>query len=375
MHDQTSHNSLWFLMARSLSGEATALEEEQLRQILQQDVSLQQQYDLMKRMWHGVESQQQTTNSNEEEKQNVSRILKLAKTETQPGDEIPVIQIRSKRKYLYAFSGVASVLVVVAAGWLYFGTSQERNSSNNNPLTQTLVAENGSRTRTILPDGSTVWLNAGSHISFNDDFTGKTREVTLDGEAYFDVVKQPARPFIVHVSGYDIRVLGTAFNVKSYAEDKTIETTLIRGLVQVTKQGIKEQKPIILQPNEKLTVEKLAADNATKLPDINTRTANQDNTGFKITLLNTPLHEEERIETAWIYNRLQFHGDSFTELAEKLERWYNVRIIFDDEHVQQLNFTGSFEQETVEQAFAALKTAQAFNYEIEGKEIHVRSVK
>lgn len=375
MPDQTSHNSIWFLMARSLSGEATALEEEQLRQVLQQDISLQQQYDLMKRMWHGVDSQQQTTNYTEEEKQNVNRILKLAKTETQPGDEIPVIQIRSKRKYLYAFSGVAAVLIAVASGWLYFGASKETNSSNNNPPTQTLVAENGSRTRTILPDGSTVWLNAGSHISFNNDFTGKTREVTLDGEAYFDVVKQPSRPFIVHVSGYDIRVLGTAFNVKSYAEDKTIETTLIRGLVQVTKQGIKEQKPIILQPNEKLTVEKLAADNVIKLPDINTQAANQDNTGFKITLLNTPLHEEERIETAWIYNRLQFHGDSFTELAEKLERWYNVRIVFDDEHVQHLNFTGSFEQETVEQAFAALKTAQAFNYDINGKEIHVRSVK
>jgi ferric-dicitrate binding protein FerR (iron transport regulator) len=63
---------------------------------------------------------------------------------------------------------------------------------------------------------------------FCQDFSGKTREVVLDGEAYFDVVKQPQRPFIVHVSGYDIRVLGTAFNVKSYPKDKTVETTLIR---------------------------------------------------------------------------------------------------------------------------------------------------
>jgi len=170
-------------------------------------------------------------------------------------------------------------------------------------------------------------------------------------------------------------VLGTAFNVKAYGKDKTIETTLIRGLVQVTKQGMKEQKPIILHPNEKLTVEKFAADNTIKLPDISTQSANQDNKDFKITLLNTPAHEDERIETAWIYDRLQFHGDNFKELADKLERWYNVKIIFDDEHVQQLNFTGSFEQETVEQAFAALKTAEAFNYEIQGKEIHVRSVK
>jgi ferric-dicitrate binding protein FerR (iron transport regulator) len=84
----------------------------------------------------------------------------------------------------------------------------------------------------------------------------------LDGEAYFDVVKQPQRPFIVHVSGYDIKVLGTAFNVRSYATDKTVETTLLRGLVEVTKQGKAQQNPIFLHPNEKLIVEKVAAKDA-----------------------------------------------------------------------------------------------------------------
>src|SRR5205085_7287309 len=150
------------------------------------------------------------------------------------------------------------------------------------------------------------WLNAGSHVSFNEDFTGKTREVTLDGEAFFDVVKQPERPFIVHVSGYDIKVLGTAFNVKSYAKDKTVETTLIRGVVQVTKHGTQAQKPIILHPNEKLTVEKSAAENTKKLPEVKTSAANPDTTDYKITALNKALHEDERIETAWVYNRLQF---------------------------------------------------------------------
>jgi len=376
MQDQTSHNSLWFLMARSLSGEATALEEEQLHQVLQQDISLQQQYDLMKRMWHAVDSLQQTTNSNEEEKQSVNRILKLAKTETQPGEEIPVIQVRSKRKYLYAFSGGAAALILVAASWFYFSNSKKKVAIDN-PHTQDLVAENGSRTRTILPDGSTVWLNAGSHISFNEDFSGKTREVTLDGEAYFDVVKQPERPFIVHVSGYNIKVLGTAFNVKSYTKDKTVETTLIRGLVQVTRQDKKEQQPIVLHPNQKLIVDKFAANVATNLPDNNNTvlTSQADPEDFKITKLNTSIQENERIETAWVYNRLQFRGDSFKDLADKLERWYNVKITFDDERIQQLNFTGSFEQETIEQVFAALKTANDFNYRIEGKEIHVYSLK
>lgn len=376
MQDQTSHNSLWFLMARSISGEATAFEEEQLQQILRQDISLQQQYDLIKRMWHAQDSLQQTKNINEEEKQHVSRILKLAKTETYPTEEVPVIQIRSKRKYFYAYVGVAAAIIMVAFGWLYLSSTNQENKKTNNSPTQNLVTENGSRTRTILPDGSTVWLNAGSHVSFNEDFTGNTREVTLDGEAYFDVVKQPKRPFIVHVSGYDIKVLGTAFNVKSYSKDKTVETTLIRGIVQVTKQGVKEQKPIILHPNEKLTVEKIAANKPDKLPINSTNLLDQKkNKNYSIIPLSTTIHEDERIETAWVYNRLQFRGENFTELADKLERWYNVKIIFEDQKVQQLNFTGSFEQETVEEAFAALTSAKAFNYQITGKEIHVSSLK
>ncbi|QEC67909.1 DUF4974 domain-containing protein [Panacibacter ginsenosidivorans] len=375
MQDQTSNNGLWFLIARSLSGEATSVEEEQLRQALMKDIALQQQYDLMKRMWHAGDNQS-AANTDEEEKKNITRILQLAKTETQPSDEIPLIQIKSRRRYLYVLSGVAAVLILVVLGWFINNSNTKKSLTSKANNTQNLVAANGSRTRTILPDGSTVWLNAGSHISFAEDFSGKTREVVLDGEAYFDVVKQPQRPFIVHVSGYDIRVLGTAFNVKSYPKDKTVETTLIRGLVQVTKQGVNLQKPIVLHPNQKLIVDKFAANIPNNLPDNNTPLTNQvDPKDFSIRKLDTSIQESERIETAWIYNRLQFRGDSFTDLADKLERWYNVKIIFDDERVQQLNFTGSFEQETIEQAFAALKTANAFNYRIEGKDIHVYSVK
>ncbi|MBG9375313.1 FecR domain-containing protein [Panacibacter sp. DH6] len=360
-------------MARSLSGEATAEEQEQLMQILAQDFALQQQYDLMKRMWHPGETKEEP-NSIEEDTRHISRILQLAKTETIPGEDIPVIQIRSRRKYFYALSGVAAVLVIFIMAWMFTGT-QRTSTPPEKEAKQNLVAENGSRTRTILPDGSTVWLNAGSHVTYDKDFTGKTREVTLDGEAYFDVVKLPDRPFVVHVSGYDIRVLGTAFNVKSYVTDKTVETTLIRGLVQVTRHGAKVQKPILLHPNQKLIVGKLAAESTTILPDDREAPQTKIADDYHITQLTTPVHEDERIETAWVYNRLLFRGESFAELASKMERWYNVKIVFDDDAVKQLNFTGSFETETVAEAFYALKAAQDFDFGITGKEIHVQSVK
>ena len=177
----------------------------------------------------------------------------------------------------------------------------------------------------------------------------------------------------MHTSGIDIRVLGTAFNVKSYPADKTVETTLLRGLVQVTRDNDAVQKPIFLHPNEKIIITKNdipAVDNTSEKIAVNNKYIPVI---YKITHLDSTGNKDAPIETAWINNRLIFRGDSFKELAAKLERWYNVSIIFEDEKAKQLNFTGSFENETVEQAFAALKTAASFKYEIKDNKVYISS--
>jgi ferric-dicitrate binding protein FerR (iron transport regulator) len=188
--------------------------------------------------------------------------------------------------------------------------------------------------------------------------------VKLEGEAFFDVVKNPSRPFIVHTSGIDIKVLGTAFNVKAYPEDKTVETTLLRGLVQVFDQRNPTKAPIELRPNQKLVVSS-GAEDAMKDPQEKISVA------IKalpvITRIDSTKKENERFETAWVYSRLEFRGDDFETLAKKLERWYNVTIVFKDEDVKQLKFNGSFEKETVEQAFVALKEAKLFTYQINNR--------
>jgi len=363
MQENSANNKIWFLMSRSLSGEATIDEEETLQQMLLQDAVMQQQYDLLKRMWH-KEEQPVTAVAGKESTEDISHILKKAKTET----AAQVVNMHSKYRYAWRVAAAAAVIILCIGGW-YINSSQTAAVID----TQQLEAQNGSRTRTILPDGSNVWLNAGSHISFHKNFTGATREVTLEGEAYFDVVKQPGRPFIVHVSGYDIKVLGTAFNVKSYQTDTTVETTLLRGLVQVTSRGTPGQTPIFLHPNEKLIVHKApdAGNTATLKPDAAKASAANGLGLYTIQKLDTAQTAEEKIETAWVYNRLEFKGDSFYELSKKLERWYNVTIVFDDEAVQKLNFYGSFETETIQQAFEALKAASNFNYSITDHEIHV----
>jgi ferric-dicitrate binding protein FerR (iron transport regulator) len=260
------------------------------------------------------------------------------------------------------------LILVLISGGVYLQFFQ------NNSTKEILVAKNGSRTRSLLADGTTVWLNAGSKLFVENDFNGATREVLLEGEAFFDVVKKPGQPFIVHTSGIDIKVLGTAFNVKAYVEDTAVETTLYRGIVQVFRQDDAVTKPIELRPNEKLVLPKKAATEEIKVSVKSSSTVIEAMPRFVITHIDSTKKEDERIETAWVYSRLEFRGDKFEELAQKLERWYNVTIIFTDEKVKQLHFNGSFEKETVEEAFAALKAAYPFfTYQINKNEISIGS--
>jgi transmembrane sensor len=357
---------IWFLMSKNLSGDATPQESTELMQALQQQPGLMQQYELLQRLWKpGSNEQQEPMESGK-----ISRILQLAAAEPtlQKGENsLPVYRFHKwKRvaKWAAMFVGL-SVGVWAFSRW-YNHSAGESSSAN------AIIAQKGSKTRTILPDGSTVWLNAGSRIVYEPAFTDKLREVTLEGEAYFDIVKQPDRPFIVHAGDINIRVLGTAFNVKSYKEDKTVETTLIRGLVQITRSG-NTQQAIYLHPNQKIVLP-VARETAENTRQVIKKNEDRNNLS-RVVYIDSTLKEDEHIETAWVYNRLQFRGDSFEELAKKLERWYNINIYFDDEEAKQLTFNGSLENETVEQAFHALQAAVNFTFEIKNNEIYIKSVK
>lgn len=364
---------IWLLIARNLSGEASESEQKELAEILRQDEQLHQHYDLLTRVW--IEKQGSLQNEDGiSAKNTISRIISKAANgqETYQSIEIPVIRSRSGSRRIWM--AVASVLILVFGGWLWLG-----NTSGASAQKQEIIeAQYGSRSRSVLPDGSTVWLNAGSKLYYENDFTGATREVRLDGEAFFDIVKNTERPFIVHTSGIDIKVLGTAFNVKSYPEDKNVETTLYRGSVQVIHHEGSEIKTIQLKPNEKVIVSKEAAATGENLSERGETLSSAKTTPAipTIATIDSTKKENERTETAWVYNRLEIHGENFEEMARKLERWYNVSISFTDEKVKELSFTGTFERETVDQVFASLKVANPlFTYKINNHEIFVGSAK
>ena len=360
---------IWNIIARKLNGEASPKEEEELIDLLRQDEELQQQYDVLVRIWkekYGIIKDEDNINV----RNTISRIINRAAIESDDSEITPVRKGRWNRRSMPFV--VSSFIIILAGGWFWL-SNKPATSIDKKKEQDPIVANNGSRTRSLLPDGTTVWLNAGSKLHYENDFNGATREVRLEGEAFFDVVKQGGRPFIVHTAGIDIKVLGTAFNVKSYPGDKTVETTLYRGLVLVSRQEASVSKAIQLIPNQKLILPKQAAKEEITMSEEKTPLAKQIPASFIITHIDSTKKESERFETAWLYSRLEFRGDNFEELAKKFERWYNVTIVFKDEKVKELNFNGSFERETVEQAFNYLQAAIPFNYEIENNEIFVES--
>ena len=216
-----------------------------------------------------------------------------------------------------------------------------------------------------------VWLSADSKISYSGDFQGETREMQLTGEAYFDVKKDKARPFIIHTNSIDVRVLGTAFNVRSYPSEKTTETSLIRGSVTVILHNFPGKKPIILKPNQKLTVKNIT-------DDINdptqSKTVGEKQRGDVAVLSKIHFNRQDStvVESSWTENKLIFDQESFERVVANIERWYNVEFVIKNSRIKSMHFTADFENKSLTQVLEALSFALKFKYQIEDNRIIIK---
>ena len=271
---------------------------------------------------------------------------------------------RKSRVRRYVLAGLAFAATVSAVIFFVQGEKPSDSAAPGGNLSE-ISTRHGSRTTVSLPDGSVVWLNAGSKLVYNKDFGTRKREVTLTGEAYFDVKKNADKPFIIHAGKIDIKVLGTLFNVKSYPGEKLTEASLIRGSIEVLIRDRPAEK-IILKPNEKIVVADEPLNKAGK-----PGTADRNEPIVAITHLNYVPNDSTIIETSWLENKLIFQDESFAQVAARLERWFGVRISFENEKVQELRFTGPVPQESIQKALAALKITGGFNYSISDTNIRI----
>ncbi len=231
---------------------------------------------------------------------------------------------------------------------------------------KTYTAVYGERKNIQLPDGSVVTLNAGSNIKINKGFGVSTREVCLEGEAFFEVKHDPNRPFIVHTPAMDVKALGTAFNVKAYWNEKHTEASLISGLVEVTLKENNNRK-MLLYPNQKIGWEtgSLAKQGVRSKP-LQSEIGLADSLAQTLTVTSTG----DIKEIAWKENKLIFDDEEFKDIAILLERWYGTKINFKDTSIYHYRFTGTYEKEDLNTVLNFLKESRNFNYTSEqGEEV------
>lgn len=354
---------LAILLSRQLSGEATPDEVKELEKWIRDNPQDHYVIEAVQLYWHNTAAQDFFNIS---DNAHFERMLNKAE---KPVAAMHTIQNRSKIYKLFRLQWAAAAVFVgcIAAGALMF--NQQRTKQKDATTKNDIVTTRGTKSKIILPDGTKVWLNADTRLHFDKKFNGAQREVYLEGEAFFDVTKDKDRPFIVHTSDIDIRVLGTAFNVKSYKEESTIEATLIHGSIQVTRQ--KECIPkIILSPHEKLVFNKLIGE-IIESPD-HLLPANERDPQYLVSKISANENNDSSIvETAWIHNRLLFDGDTFKELAVKMERWFDVQIKFENAEVAGYRLRGAFEDETIAEALKALQQIADFKFTVKDKTVTI----
>lgn len=236
------------------------------------------------------------------------------------------------------YAAAAAILLGVVSVVSYW---QGRQRFEKNLTDMVVEAPLGSKTKLQLPDGSTVWLNAGSRLIYSQSFGMKSRTLTLRGEAFFEVKTNKNLPFCVRTSDLNVTVLGTKFNFRNYEEDREVMVELEEGCVALDNR-VKKTDLRYLSPSEKMTLNKLTGE------------------------MRISLSEPQKAK-GWMDGVLFFDEELFPDIVRELERSYHVNIRIADPKLWNERFYGSFnrEEQNVYQVLDMLSGTQRLKYKTE----------
>ncbi len=298
------HQSIDRLLFAYFSGTASSEEQDMILSWLKESEKHKVHYEECCEIWALQHLQDITENKNAV---HINILNRLVSRQEKPHRHIWTTLGRIAAIFILGVTiGFASVL--------YFRTSVPAN--NDRLFTETMVP-NGSRSKLRLPDGSVVWLNAGSRLTYQNDFGKNNRTIFLDGEALFEVKSDSLNPFRIKTKEIDAVVLGTVLTVKAYEEDPLVEVTLLEGKTRV--EQLANNKVVTLLPDQQLTYDK---ENG-----------------------KTNLHHVDAAKYAgWVNGKIFFADEPFEILAKHLERIYDITININSEILKKERFYGSFDK-------------------------------
>lgn len=348
------------LLAKRFAGEATDEEEAALQEWLLKNPQMYDRVKLLQKYWDYKEN---TDIANVEVA--LHKVLSQIDDEKNSrGSELKFYRkSRVSAFYKYAAALIAAVVISVVVWNMLNKNRGVKNESiaYNTGVKNEMITPKGSRSKIILADSTVVYLNADSKLSYTKDFNQANREVALIGEAFFEVKHDAAHPFIIHSGKAMVKVLGTSFNVRNYPNEKFLETSLIKGRVEVTIEDQPDKK-VILNPSEKLILSKNYIGEQNKIYKTGTEDA-----VLKIT--HVTLKDNVVIETAWMQNKIAFMNKPLYDITSELEKQFNIDVIYKTPATKNIFFTIYLENYDLQEVMEILKMSGKINYTINGKQV------
>jgi transmembrane sensor len=320
-----SQDQIDSLIINTLGGIATAEDEQTLQYWIAQNRANERYFMQMRDIWESTATETALFDKEEAYRRFKSRIAAYAQTTTR------------KRSFAFApfFRWTAAVVIAFVLGGVTFYSLNRLSKSDK---FYTVSVPLGSKSKIELPDHTTVWLNAGSTLKYDQNFAKNRRNVILEGEAYFEVAKNRKMPFTVNGKEMAVRVLGTKFNIRSYAEDPTVDVTLLEGSVNLTNHLVAGNPSCLLKPNEKATL-------------------NKQNGALRVEPVEASNWRE------WTRGKLVFDAEYFGQIIRRLEREYNVMINVQDKSLLKRKFYGDFRKaQSIQEIFNIMTTGNQFHY-------------
>lgn len=249
------------------------------------------------------------------------------------------ISANERRSFWQYWQKAAAILIIPLLVGGYWWGRRASDKSDSNPVSYNEVfAAYGTRSALKLADGSKVWLNSGSSLRYPDRFTEKSRNVYLNGEAYFEVQSDTEHPFVVETASLNVVATGTSFNVMAYHADSTTDISLVTGNVNVLKASGNMELISALKPNQHLS--------------------------FNIKNGNVNLTDDSDIErfTAWKDGKLIFRNEPLSAVVKKISNLYNVEIEIRGEELKQYRYRATFQEESLGEILKLLKLSSPIDY-------------